>query len=51
MAIAENPTAFIEGTTASSPAAFVFSLIKLVLCCIDDIRVLVVGRAMLLAML
>ena len=51
MAIAENPTAFIEGTTVSSLAAFVFSLIKFVLCCIDDSRVLVVGRTILLAML
>lgn len=49
--MAENPTAFIEGTKTSSVAAFVFSSSKFELCCMDEILVLVVGRNMLLATL
>jgi hypothetical protein len=51
IAMAENPTAVIDGENVSSVAAFVFSSRRFVLCCIADILVPVVGRMMLFATL
>jgi hypothetical protein len=51
IAMAEKPTAVIEGENVSSPDAFFFSSSRFVLCCIADIRVPVVGRMMLFATL
>ena len=49
--MAENPTAVIDGENVSSLEAFVFSLSRLVLCCMAAILVPVVGRVMLFARL
>jgi hypothetical protein len=51
IAMAENPTAVIDGENVSSPEAFVFSLSRFVVCCIAAILVPVVGRMMLLVRL